>query len=136
MKKLFFLAIIALLAIGTITAQGWGWVPPETVRVEGTLQLVNGQIVLSSGTATYYVPALVRYIGFIDELREGARVSVEGYASGGFLQVSKFTVGGREYDLFANAPGWGGPGWGQGGYACCHFGPMGGAYRQGRRGRW
>ena len=150
MKKLVFFTVIALLAIGTISAQGWGpGTPPETVRVEGTLQLQNGQIVLSAGTVTYFVPGLPRLIGFIDGLREGARVTVEGYAYGNVLRASKLSVGGREYDLFGDAqawgpgPGWGGggcPGWGGGyGHRGGHHwggGPMGGGFGQGRRGRW
>ena len=110
MKKLVFLTAIAFLAIGTVSAQGLPWVPsapPETVRVEGTLQLQNGHIVLSTGTVAYFVPGLMHYVGFIDGLREGVRVSVEGFASGNFLQPTKLTVGGREYDFAANTPGWG-----------------------------
>ena len=126
MKKLVILAAIALLAIGTVSAQGWGWAPPETVRVQGTLQLLNGQIVLSSGgTTVYYVPVLIQYVGFIDGLREGAQVTVEGYTYGNLLQPTKFNVGGRDYDLTANTQGWGG------GYGYC---PMWGGGRGGARG--
>ena len=131
MKKLVFLVVIALLVIGTASAQGWGWVPPappETVRVDGTLQLQNGHIVLSTGTVVYFVPGLMRYIGFIDGLREGARISAEGFASGNFLQPTKLTIGGREYDFAANTPGWGPMG-----------GPMMGHHMRGHRrwgGRW
>ena len=120
MKKLVFLTVIAILAVGTVTAQGWGWAPPpaptQTVRVEGTLQLQSGHIILSTGTDIYYVPGLMHYVGFIDGLREGARISVEGFASGNLLQLTKLTVGGREYDFAANTQSWGpmaGPmGWG------------------------
>ena len=120
MKKYAVLFVIAVLAIGTASAQGWGWAPPETVRVEGTLQLQNGQIALSTGTAVYFVPDLARYIGFIDGLREGARISAEGFASGGFLQPTKLTIDGRVYDFATNTPG------------CCH---MGQGHHRGYRGR-
>ena len=142
MKKFVLLTVIALLAVGAVSAQGWPWAsppaPPVTVRVEGTLQLQNGHIVLSTGTAVYFVPGLMRYIGFIDGLREGATISAEGFASGNFLQPSKLTIGGREYDFAANTPGWGtvgGPaGW------CPMGGPMRGHHMGSRgqrgRGRW
>ena len=144
MKKLVFLAVIALLTIGTASAQGWG-PPPETVRVEGTLQLQNGQIVLATGTTAFFVPGLPRLVGFIEGLREGTRITVEGYASGNILRPTKFIVAGREYDLFGDAPEWGpgwggGPGWGRG--ACWGHGPRSGHHWAppggfgGRRGRW
>ena len=133
MKKLVFLAVIAVLVVGSVYAQGWGSVtppaPPETVRVEGALQLQNGHIVLSTGTAVYFVPGLMRYVGFIEGLREGARISAEGFASGNILQPTKLTVAGREYDFITNTPGWGPMG-----------GPMGWRHHQGwghrGRGRW
>ena len=115
MKKLVFLTLICLLAIGTVSAQGW--TAPETIRVEGTLQLQNGHIVLSTGTTVYFVPGLMRYIGFIEGLREGARISAEGFVSGNFLQATKVIIGGREYDLSANNQRWG---------------PMGGHHGRGR----
>ena len=119
MKKLVFLSLIALLVIGTVSAQGW--TSPETIRVEGTLQLQNGYIVLSTGTVVYYIPGLMRYIGFIDGLREGARISVEGFVSGNLLQATKLIIGGREYDLLANNQRWG---------------PMGGHHGRGRGCCW
>ena len=33
MKKLFFLAVIALLVIGTVSAQGWGFPSPPGSRL-------------------------------------------------------------------------------------------------------
>ena len=126
MKKLFFLAVISLLLVGTISAQGWGWTPPappESVSVEGTLQLQDGHVVLSTGTAVYYVPGLLRYTGFIDGLREGARITAEGFVYGSFLRVNKLVIGGREYDFAATTP----PGWGPMGQRHHReWGPMGG----------
>jgi hypothetical protein len=130
MKKLVYMLAFVLLAIGTISAQGRHWVPSasaETVTKEGTLQLQNGHIVLSTGDTAYFIPGLMRYVSFIDELREGASISAEGFVFGNFLRLTRFTVGGREYDLGINTPRWGG-------YAHCGFGPMrGGGFR---RGHW
>jgi len=127
MKKLVFLAAIVCLATGTIFAQGWGGAS-QKITVNGTLQLQNGQIALASGNAVYFVPALGRYVGFIDGLKEGARVSVEGYASGNYLEPSKVTIDGKSYDFSPNnlSQGWGGYGYGD----CC------GGYGQYSRRRW
>jgi len=140
MKRIVFLAAIAFLAVGTISAQqGYGWPSPQTVTVEGTLQLQNGQIVLSSGTIVYYVPALVQYIGFIDGLKEGARISVEGYAAGNLLQPAKLTISGKTYNFPTNVTvlgaGYGGNSF-CGGYGSCGGYGMGGGFGGRMRGRW
>ncbi|MCL2006931.1 MAG: hypothetical protein FWG77_02480 [Treponema sp.] len=137
MRKLIFFTLIALLAVGTISAQGWGnFGPTETTRVEGTLQLQQGQIAISTGTTSFFIPMLNRYIGFVDGLREGARVTVTGYTYGNVIHLTHFSVGGREYDLstdWGNSPAWGGRGRHLGWGACCHYGaPMGGNRRWGR----
>ena len=107
MKKLILTMIIACLAIGTASAQGWGggWgVSPQTISVSGTLQLQNGVIAVASGNNTYFVPMLARYIGFIEGLREGAQISMDGFASGNYIQPTKVTIGGKSYDFSANVP--------------------------------
>jgi hypothetical protein len=127
MKKLMFLTAIACLSAGTIFAQGWGGVS-RTITVTGTLQLQNGQIALASGNTVYFIPTLERYIGFIDGLKEGARVSIDGYASGNYLEPSKVTIDGKSYDFFPNnvSQGWVG-------YGYCGYGPYGSG-RYGRNG--
>ena len=103
MKKLFILAISFLaFGIGTVSAQGWG--PrnaPDQVKIEGTLQLDKGQFAVASGNNIYYVPKIGRYVGFIDNLKEGSNVSFEGYVSGNFLRPLKMTIDGKSYDLTA-----------------------------------
>ena len=125
MKKIVFLLVIAFIAIVTVFAQGWGGAS-QPVTVTGTLQLQNGEIALASGNTVYFVPALGRYIGFIEGLKEGARVSIEGYAWGNSLEPSKVTIDGKSYDFSPNIParGWGG------GYGYC-----GNGYGSGRYGR-
>jgi hypothetical protein len=119
MKKTGFVLVIAFIAIGTISAQNWGnqrgydqSINAEAITVEGTLQLQNGQIALSAGNAVYFVPALNRYIGFIDGLKEGASVSISGYASGSFLQPAQLTIDGKSYNFQMNnfTQGYGGYG--------------------------
>jgi hypothetical protein len=81
-------------------------VPAEQVTVAGNLGIVHGRIAVVSGDTTYYVSGLQRYAGFIDGLKEGARVSLEGSAyalpsdaKAKFLRVSKLSLNGKDYDL-------------------------------------
>jgi hypothetical protein len=109
MRKFGLVLIIGLAAAGMAAAQGWGspwgnqgW---ATQTVSGTLQLQNGTIAVVNGGAAYYVPALERFIGFIDGLKEGAQVSVEGLSGpNNYLQAVKLTIGGKSYDLAAAGP--------------------------------
>ena len=127
MKKIGFAAFITFLSINAIFAQGWGnpRSAVQSVTVEGTLQLQNGQIAVSTGNAVYFVPMLGRYVGFIDGIKEGNKVTVEGYASGNYLFPSKVTVDGKSYDFQTPAAD---PGYGPG--LCC-----GGGFAFGRGGR-
>lgn len=130
MKKLMLAMAIALAAAGIVSAQGWG--ASQSVSVQGTLTLQNGVIVLNSGNTVYYVPRLSRYAGFIEGLKEGAQVSVEGWQTGaGFLMPSKITVSGKEYELANGYGGMADSGWGGycGGWSTAGYG------RGGRRGR-
>jgi len=147
MKKFIVLTILALAVTGMISAQagfpggpwgrgGWG-TTAETTTVAGTIQIQNGVTVVVSGNTTYYVPMLMRYAGLIDGIKEGAQISMEGFADINMFMPTAFTVAGKQYDLstfasanrggFGNMGGgrnWGGGrggrrggGWGQGG--CC-----------------
>jgi hypothetical protein len=138
MKKLICVFVVMTAAAGAAFAQGWGGFPaPQTVTVQGTLGLQNGQFILTSGNTVYFVPAIAGYVGFLDGLREGANVSIEGFVLNfNVLQIARLTVGGRTHDLFVAGGGWGG-----GGFAsCCSYGGgFGGAGFGGRgrgRGRW
>ncbi|MDR3303914.1 MAG: hypothetical protein LBS86_05835 [Treponema sp.] len=122
MKKLIFVAAIVLAVAGIVSAQNWGWGGSprgvsQSVTVTGTLQLRNGTIAVTSGETVCYVPDLARYIGFIDGLKEGAQVTVQGYVYGDqaftYLQPATVTLAGKDYDFStANA---------QGG-SCCGYG--------------
>jgi hypothetical protein len=113
MKKLVFMLVIACLAIGAISAQSWG--VSQTVSVSGTLQLQNGVIAVVNGNNAYFVPVLTQYIGFIEELKEGAQINVNGFASGNYIQPSNVTIAGKTYDFASNTPqgyAYCGNGWG------------------------
>ncbi len=115
MKRTLAIVTAALVAATSLSAQAWGprAVAPaapaaaaETVKVEGKLALVNGMIAVTEKDKTYYVGGLNRLIGFIDGLKEGASVKVEGYAIAVpaapeylHLRATKLAFAGKDYDL-------------------------------------
>ncbi|MCL2480070.1 MAG: hypothetical protein FWF22_11230 [Treponema sp.] len=79
---------------------------PESVSISGNLVIVSGRIAVNSGDVTYFVGGLNRFIGFIEGLKEGASVKLEGNAFSlpqneklKFLAVQKMTLNSREYDI-------------------------------------
>jgi hypothetical protein len=102
-KKLFIFLFIAVLFAGTVSAQSRTDRGRNSVlvTVEGILKLQRGFIAVESGEASYLVPELTRYIGFIEGLKEGAKVSVEGYAFGNTIHPAKVTIAGKSYDFAA-----------------------------------
>jgi len=115
-KILFLLLVIGLAAM--ISAQGWGnrqnprnLPAPETVTVSGSLIVAKGFPALKSGDVTYFVGGLNRLSGFIDGLKEGAQVTIEGQAITSprdntvkFLRPTKMTLNGKSYDMAAPSP--------------------------------
>lgn len=78
----------------------------ESVTVSGKLTIAKGMIAVQSNDITYITAGLSRFTGFIDGLKEGANVTLEGMAMSGpgetknkFLHVQKMTLSGKEYDL-------------------------------------
>jgi len=112
MKKILFFLFIAVLFTGTVSAQIRTDRQPNSnlITVEGTLKLQRGIIAVESKDATYFVPMLTNYIGFIDGMKEGAKASVEGYAIGNTIQPTKVTIEGKSYDFIAGGPQGFGPG--------------------------
>jgi hypothetical protein len=82
-------------------------IPFEKISLSGTLGLSRGIIVLKSGEEIWYVPGLQHYASFIDGLKDGAAVTLEGWGRKspqisevtGFLRVSKLTLDGKDYDI-------------------------------------
>jgi opacity protein-like surface antigen len=130
MKKILFVMVIACFAISAVSAQNWS--NSKVITIEGTLQLQNGQIAVSSGNTVYLVPELGRYVGFIDSLKEGARISVAGYASGNYIQPAQITINGKSYDLQAYSLG----NYGTGYANYNNYGPCCGGYGSGRGMNW
>lgn len=139
MKKAIIVLVVALTAGGVLAAQTAPWGPQgrnqadgqgQTVKVDGKLALINGMIGLKSGNKTYYTPRLGRLAGFVEGIKEGASVKLEGYERQfpaapeySMLMVTKATVEGKDYDLgqaggacgFGNGGGRGPGGAGKGG---------------------
>ena len=84
---------------------------PETVTVSGSLIVAKGFPALKSGDVTYFVSGLNRLSGFIDGLKEGAQVTIEGQTIANprdntfkFLRPTKMTLNGKNYDMAAPIP--------------------------------
>lgn len=118
------LSLVALVSAQPGRRQGWGGafpppMAPETVTITGTLGIVQGDLAVQQNGVTYHVYGLNRYIGFIDSLKDGARVTLEGSAFSvssddktKYLRVTKLTLNGKEYDLARPASTTGFPGMG------------------------
>ena len=88
MKRNILFAVMILGLAAMVQAQVWGpgWnrrntPATETVTVSGTMVVANGMPALKSGDVIYYISGISRLIGFIDGLKEGAQVTVEGLAT-------------------------------------------------------
>jgi hypothetical protein len=124
MKKLLILALVALAMTGQAFA-GWGGPGqgpsshglPETgdagsdlvsVAISGTLAVINGQLAVQDGANTYFVKGLSRLMRSVSGLVEGARVTLEGYASvimddgaasGNYFKARQLTFNGKIYTV-------------------------------------
>jgi hypothetical protein len=103
MKKIVFLVFLSFIVCGITFAQ----TTPPITTVNGILGLNGGRIVLRSGDTTYYTRALERFVGFIDGLKDGAQVTIEGYVSSPspegvterLLFPVKLTLNGKVYEV-------------------------------------
>jgi hypothetical protein len=124
MKRTFICMLLMTAATGALFAQAPGpdfdfrqdrrFNPgnTETSTITGKLELINGTIAVKNDDTVYYIAGLGRLIGFVDGLKEGAEVSLEGWTIGApgtpeyqrFL-VSKLTLNGKEYTDLSPWPG-------------------------------
>jgi len=106
-KKFLVLIFISALFTGTVFAQNRDnrlnrndrQRGVSKVTIDGVLQLEKGVVAVASGDSIYYVPVLTRYIGFIDGLKEGTKVSVEGSQFNRVIRPVKVTINGKSYDF-------------------------------------
>ena len=114
MKGNIFFIILVLSAAGLFAQAGSGWTrgtrtppePPTAVTVSGNLAVIDARIGLKSGDNTYYVMGIDRLIGFVDGLKEGAPVTLEGYEfplpaapEYRYLRVLKLSFNGKDYEV-------------------------------------
>jgi hypothetical protein len=52
-----------------------------SVTVSGTLEVVNGQLAVRDGSASYFVKGLSRLMRSVPGLVVGAKVTIQGYSS-------------------------------------------------------
>jgi hypothetical protein len=60
-------------------------------------------LALRADSITYYVPGIQRFVGFIDGLKDGARVTVKGYVintdHGDILHPYELNISGKTYEV-------------------------------------
>jgi len=103
MKKVVLMCLFVAVIGGSIFAQS----NSPTTNVRGTLGLSGGRISIVSGNITYYVSGLSRFVGFIDGLKEGAQVSLDGYATAPTVEGQNYrsfypvtlTLNGKSYEV-------------------------------------
>ena len=110
-KILLILLVCGLVTMVSAQAQGRGRtssrIPAaEKVTVSGSLAVAHGMPALQSGDVTYLLGGISRFFGFIDGLKEGAQVTIEGSALTSprdsnlkILRLSKLTMNGKSYDM-------------------------------------
>ena len=107
MKKFAVFLFVSVLLAGTVFAQNKDNRQNRNdrkqevakVTIDGILKLEKGVVAVASGDSVYFVPILNRYIGFIDGLKEGTKVSVEGSKIKDVIRPVKVTINGKSYDF-------------------------------------
>ncbi|MDR2631730.1 MAG: hypothetical protein LBC60_12480 [Spirochaetaceae bacterium] len=114
MKRSILFIILGLLAAGLFAQTGGNRTrgirtpreAPTAVTVSGNLAVIDARIGLKSGDNTYYVVGIDRLIGFVDGLKEGAPVTLEGYEfplpaapEYRYLRVFKLSFNGKDYEV-------------------------------------
>jgi len=118
MKRLSILLVIAVLFTGSIFAQergsrsemknrqerpnpgnqqGFEKIQREIVKVEGIIKIEKDFIMIESGESKYFVPMFNRYIRSIEGIKDGAKVSVEGYNFRNMIHPAKAEIDGKSY---------------------------------------
>ncbi|MHB9293535.1 hypothetical protein Holit_02661 [Hollandina sp. SP2] len=113
MKRSLVFILLTVAAGGLLSAQNrnpWGGPDPrsaplETLKITGKLGIIQGMIALQDKDISYFVLGIDRFIGFIDGLKEGATVTIEGYSRASpngefpFLRATQLTINNKAYDL-------------------------------------
>lgn len=133
MKKILFMAVMAMAVSGFIFAQDDNSRPQnmvpgqiyerrakikdtaENITINGKLEWINGRIAVKTGGKTYFVNGIQPLLGFVDGLKEGAQVTLAGKSHNisyipeyGFVRAEKVTFNNKEYKLSDDWPDFGG----------------------------
>lgn len=86
----------------------------EKISLEGNLELVDTRIAIKKDDKTYFVMIPNRLYGFVDGLKEGASVKIDGYSheivglkDSYALRADSLSLNGKTIDLSAAAAGFG-----------------------------
>ncbi len=92
--------------MGRGTAFPYASLSVEKISLEGTLELVDARVAIKKDNKTYYVMLPSRLYGFVDGLKEGASVKLEGYShaipeteNSFAVRVDTLELGGKKIDL-------------------------------------
>jgi len=120
MKRITLLALLAVCAFATVHSQNSTRQAPrnrqevnqpssstsEKITVRGNLAILQDMIAVRSGNTTFLVPELKKYSDFIDDLKDGVPVTIEGSVLNNpddskvkTIIPTKMTLAGKEYDL-------------------------------------
>jgi hypothetical protein len=104
-KKTAIVIMMILLIAGTLSAQVVQQTV-ETTTISGKLSILNSLIAVETENQTYYVHGFQHLINFVDGLKEGASVSLEGYVlpyqndkENLHFVSTNLTLNGKSYDL-------------------------------------
>lgn len=106
MKKLVIVAMMCLMFAAALSAQNTQWTAAETMSISGTLAVENGLIAVKTENQTYYTYGFQHLINFVDGVKEGAALTLEGYVlpyqrdpENPHFMATKLTINGKSYEL-------------------------------------
>ncbi|GHU22044.1 hypothetical protein FACS1894172_18320 [Spirochaetia bacterium] len=106
MKRFAVGMVFVLVFAGMVEAQTTTPRPtPEKVTINGTLTFARGSVAIQNNEVTYLISGISQLIGFVDGLKAGAQVKLEGYAASTpdatvmFFRTTKLTFNSTDYDL-------------------------------------
>ena len=117
MKKMVLLCLFTAVICGSVFAQS----NSQITTIKGTLKINGNRFSVVSGNITYSVRGLERLVGVVDGLKDGAQVSMEGYATAPTTEGQRervfnpvrLTINGKTYEV--GSPGAGNPAAGRSG---------------------
>jgi len=103
MKKILPLYLFTVIICGNVFAQS----NTPITTIKGTLKLSGERFSVVSGNITYSIRGLERLVGVVDGLKDGAQVSMDGYAiapatagqNERVFNPVKLTINGKSYDV-------------------------------------